>query len=69
MSSGILALVPRYAREGDVVFHFLGCVVPFVLRRVDGQKYVLVGESYASSLMGGSIHGWSSEEYRTIMMV
>lgn len=66
--NGLLALVPRYTRPADTIFRFLGCVVPFVLRRVEEDKFILVGECYALSLMDGST-GKHPAEYGTVRVI
>lgn len=70
--TGYVALVPRFTRKGDIIFHFLGCVVPFVLRQIEGQsdRYILIGECYMASFVDGSLgKERSPQEYATISIV
>ena len=39
LKGDLLALVPREAREGDVVAVFKGAKVPFVLRKLEKEKH------------------------------
>lgn len=51
---GLMGLGPRLIEPGDLVCVLLGSRVPFVLRRkVDGDRYVLVGECYCHGVMDG----------------
>lgn len=51
---GQLGMAPGAARKGDVVFVLVGCSVPVVLRRSDGDEaYVVVGECFLPGFMKG----------------
>ena len=58
---GRFALVPQFAKPGDVCCVFLGMVTPFVLRPREiqiGHKstyYHLVGEAYVHGVMSGEL--------------
>jgi len=40
-------------REGDLIALFLGAQVPFVVREVASDVYILVGECYVHGIMDG----------------
>ena len=50
---GCLGLTGEHVRNGDVVVILMGGQVPFVLRLVQQQHYVLVGEAYIDGVMDG----------------
>lgn len=52
---GYLGLAPWNAREGDVVAILLGGCTPFLLRRIRGSRYSLVGEAYVHGIMAGEL--------------
>ena len=51
--NGWIGLAPDHVKEGDVVVLLSGGDVPFVLRRVDDERFVLVGECYVEGVMYG----------------
>ena len=55
MVSRSLGVVPKYVREGDVVFVFGGGDILFVLRRNEERcgAWRLVGECYVDGLVHG----------------
>lgn len=71
--TGHLALVSRFTRRGDMLFMIPGAVVPFILRRLEEGKYILIGECYAISLMseseGESAREVALWEYSTVDIV
>ena len=54
-SNGYVGQFPVDARKGDVVCVPLGSAVPFVVRRVRGESFTLVGECYVHGIMQGEI--------------
>jgi hypothetical protein len=50
-SKGYIGLVPAFAAPGDLVCVFAGRIVSFVVRRVEEDKYILIGECYVYGLM------------------
>ncbi|MCJ1449895.1 hypothetical protein MMC28_000223 [Mycoblastus sanguinarius] len=50
---GYMGLVPGEALEGDVVTVLLGGDLPFILRPVDEEQYVLIGDCYVDGIMNG----------------
>lgn len=58
-SKGYFALVPRGAKQGDVVAVFDRACVPFVIRRVKRHAieigYELLGEAYVHGIMKGEV--------------
>jgi hypothetical protein len=51
--SGHFGLVPIAARRGDLVYIFLGCNVPIILRKTEIGKYHLIGGCYLHGFMEG----------------
>lgn len=45
-----LGWIPQSARPGDLVCSFLGCPRPFVLRQVENEQFVLLGDSWILGL-------------------
>ena len=56
-----LALVPDFARAGDLVCIMNGSPTPFVLRK-RGQDFEFIGECYVHGIMYGEAVDWSQEE-------
>ncbi|KAJ3454065.1 hypothetical protein MRS44_018697 [Fusarium solani] len=52
---GYIGLVPACSEVGDQVSILGGVTVPFVLRRKEERKYVLVGDSYIQGVMEGEV--------------
>jgi hypothetical protein len=52
---GYVGMAPASAKEGDVVVVFIGAQVPFMLRKVDHEKYTLLGEAYCHLIMDGEV--------------
>ena len=52
---GYLGLGPRCMQSGDVVCLFSGGTTPFIIRRGDEGKYLLVGEAYVHGMMEGEM--------------
>ncbi len=50
---GHFGLVPIAARKGDLVYIFLGCNVPMILRKAEVSKYHLIGGCYLHGFMEG----------------
>ncbi|KAF7897186.1 hypothetical protein EAF00_005414 [Botryotinia globosa] len=67
---GYFGLFPRYAEEGDIVCVMDGCVVPYLLRQVDGEgRYRLVGECYVFGIMDGEAVGGEGFAFEEIILV
>jgi len=56
---GYVALVPRLTKEGDWIVVCKGGQMPLIVRR-DGEKWLLVGESYVHGIMSGE--AWAEGE-------
>jgi hypothetical protein len=41
-----LCLVPHWAKPRDVVYQFVGCTAPVVLRRSNQDGYTFIGDCY-----------------------
>ncbi|PMD25336.1 hypothetical protein NA56DRAFT_432243 [Hyaloscypha hepaticicola] len=41
-----LCLVPHWAKPGDVVYQFVGCSIPVVLRRLHQKCFTFIGDCY-----------------------
>ncbi|KAH8598609.1 heterokaryon incompatibility protein-domain-containing protein [Bisporella sp. PMI_857] len=54
-SNGYLGLGSEYVEPGDVVVIILGAKMPFVLRKAEGQTFMLIGESYVHGIMDGEV--------------
>lgn len=52
-SKGYLGIGPRSLEPGDGVFVLRGGRVPFILRKVDGNKFSIVGECFVHGVMHG----------------
>jgi hypothetical protein len=52
---GYIGLVPACSVLGDEVFLLGGAPVPFVLRRRQVKRYILVGDAYIHGVMEGEI--------------
>ncbi|KAF1836091.1 hypothetical protein BDW02DRAFT_256943 [Decorospora gaudefroyi] len=52
---GYIGLVPACSQVGDEVYLLGGVSVPFVLRKKNGNKFVLVGDSYVHGVMEGEV--------------
>ncbi|PQE14979.1 HET domain-containing protein [Rutstroemia sp. NJR-2017a WRK4] len=52
---GIMAVVPEEAEKGDTVVSMWGCDIPLLLRKVELEKWVLVGECFVWGIMDGSV--------------
>jgi hypothetical protein len=50
---GHFGLVPIAAQKGDLVYIFLGCNVPMILRKAEVSKYHLIGGCYLHGFMEG----------------
>ncbi|KAL8948356.1 MAG: hypothetical protein Q9222_005452 [Ikaeria aurantiellina] len=66
---GDIGLGYEKLREGDAVVVLLGSKTPSVLRRVEGERYVLVAQCYVEGWMMGEEHegrewsGWSCKNF------
>ncbi|PVH81056.1 HET-domain-containing protein, partial [Cadophora sp. DSE1049] len=57
-SDGTIALAPQDTQAGDVMAVLLGCDSPMLLRPLDADKYMVVGEAfYDGAMYGESILG------------
>jgi hypothetical protein len=59
---GHLVLGPKVTKVGDVICIFQGGPVPFVLRQLGGDEYLLVGECYVHGIMDGEAISNVSED-------
>ncbi len=50
--AGRMGLIPKHAKEGDVVAILIGCRVPIILRSVAGY-YSVIGDAYVQGMMDG----------------
>jgi hypothetical protein len=48
-----LYLAPPDAKVGDNLYILLGGIVPYILRKMSGDAFTLVGECYVHGLMKG----------------
>jgi hypothetical protein len=39
-------LVPYWAKPGDLIYQFVGCSVPVVLRRCNQEDFIFIGDCY-----------------------
>lgn len=71
LENGLLGLIPRHSKRGDVVYIVYGCIVPFLLRPVENQKgkFRLVGECYVHSIMRGEAASPMQENMEEIILV
>lgn len=61
--TGSLGMGSRGLRRKDLVCALLGAGVPFVLRQVGADRFVLVGEAYVHGIMDGEVMQ-SEEQYQ-----
>ncbi|KAH7064195.1 heterokaryon incompatibility protein-domain-containing protein [Paraphoma chrysanthemicola] len=54
-TNGYIGICPEWAQAGDWMYFAEGGDVPFVLRRIEEDRFRLVGESYCHGLMSGQI--------------
>lgn len=54
-NTGRLAWCPDSCQEGDSIVVLAGGKVPFVLRRLSGDKYCLLGDAYVYGIMDGEV--------------
>lgn len=52
-SKGYLGLGPQHLQSGDHVVILHGSTVPFILRKIDDDKFTLIGEAYVHGIMDG----------------
>lgn len=50
---GYVGLAPEHAMRGDRICLIFGAIMPFVLRRVPGRGFEIVGEAYVHGVMDG----------------
>ncbi|KAF2193868.1 hypothetical protein K469DRAFT_186910 [Zopfia rhizophila CBS 207.26] len=53
--AGLLGIRLRLIQEGDVLCVLFGACVPFILRTVQENRFVIVGEAYVDSTMDGEM--------------
>ena len=62
---GYIGIAPQPAEQDDVIAVLLGCSVPFILRKVNGQsgevRWRIVGECYVHGIMDGEAMEWGLE--------
>jgi hypothetical protein len=62
-----LGCVPTAAKEGDIICVLYGSEVPYILRRIEGGGYMVVGECYINGIMHGEALSdvrFRTEEFR-----
>ena len=50
---GFVGLAPKHVENGDLIVIFPGAKFPYVLRRFDDGKCILVGEAFVHGIMYG----------------
>ncbi|EPE35168.1 heterokaryon incompatibility protein [Glarea lozoyensis ATCC 20868] len=61
---GFVGLAPKHAEAGDIVVVFSGAKFPYVIRKCDDEKYVLIGEAFVHGVMYGEwIEGREMKEF------
>ncbi|KAJ5728978.1 uncharacterized protein N7483_003486 [Penicillium malachiteum] len=65
--SGYIGLAPPRAKTGDHVVVLEGKRLPFILRKVDGGFWKVIGECYVQGIMYGE--AFDSQECRDIILV
>ncbi|PMD46045.1 HET-domain-containing protein [Hyaloscypha variabilis F] len=62
---GYIGLAPEFAAPGDTICVILGAIAPYVLRKVSGGGFELVGEAYVHGIMDGEAMdmGLDEEEF------
>ncbi|KAE8450834.1 hypothetical protein EG329_005747 [Mollisiaceae sp. DMI_Dod_QoI] len=68
-ANGKAGLVPAETQPWDVVCVIMGLDVPFVLRKIDADAYVLVGEAYIYGAMDGEVLTGGGFEDQDILLV
>lgn len=48
-------MLPAEAEVGDEVVILPGVEIPFVVRRVEGRRFEMIGDAYVSRLMDGEM--------------
>lgn len=59
---GYVRLAPTSALPGDIVCVVFGAIVQYVLRRISGKGFELVGEAYVHGIMDGEAIGLGLQE-------
>ena len=63
--SGLFRLGPKSlgqdSNSKDEVWILMGARVPFILRKVEGDRYMIVGEAYVYGIMYGEGNGYYAE--------
>jgi hypothetical protein len=54
-SRGYMGLCPTLTREGDRLVIVFGARTPFILRKLSGNRFRLLGECYVHNIMRGEI--------------
>ena len=54
-TSGRVCMTPAEAMIGDEVLILPGVEIPFVVRRVEGRRFEMVGDAYVSRMMDGEV--------------
>lgn len=60
--------MPAETQTWDVACVFLGLDVPFVLRKIDEDVYVLIGEAYIYGAMDGEVLAEAGLEVQDIRL-
>jgi hypothetical protein len=55
LDSGFIGLVPAESKKGDMVYVFMGCSLPLIVRRGNSSYHTLVGESYFHGVTEGEL--------------
>jgi hypothetical protein len=61
-SSGYVGLGPAGMLAGDLIVVLFGSHTPFILRSLEGNQYLLVGEAYVHGIMDGEYMDLEKEE-------
>jgi hypothetical protein len=67
-ANGKVGLVPAETQPWDVARLTMGLDVPFVLRKIDIDTYILVGEAYFHGAMDGEVLAGASFEGQDILL-
>ncbi|KAL5313099.1 hypothetical protein ACEPPN_019526 [Leptodophora sp. 'Broadleaf-Isolate-01'] len=60
---GYMGLFPNDTKTSDSLVMILGAKMPFVLRKVDVNEYLMIGDCYIHGVMEGEwIHSWDCEK-------
>lgn len=55
LDSGFIGIVPSESKAGDMVYVFMGCSLPLIVRKGNSSHHILVGESYFHGVTEGQL--------------